>query len=86
MTTQSQALRFADLVAIEPFAFPGGYPRFAITNDGAALCPHCCRSERQSIATTTGSDGWCVVASAVNWEDTDLTCAHCGSSIPAAYA
>lgn len=86
MTTQSESLRLAELVALDPFTWPGGYPRYAITSDGAALCPHCCRSERQSIATTTGSDGWRVVASAVNWEDAELTCSHCSAAIPAAYA
>lgn len=85
MTTQSRALRLARGIAHEPFAWPGGYPRYAVTTDGAALCPSCCQQEEQSIATTTGSDGWCVVASAINWEDADLRCDHCSAAIPAAY-
>jgi hypothetical protein len=38
------------------------------------------------IGTTTGTDGWNVTAIAVNWEDTDLYCSHCGEQIEAAYA
>jgi len=85
MTTASLSLRLADSIAREPYAWPGGYPRFAITNDGGALCPCCCRSERPWIGTTTGSDGWTVIAAEINWEDTDLTCDHCGDQIEAAY-
>ena len=86
MTTQSKSLCLADSISRAPFAWPGGYPLHAITNDGAALCRHCCQKERLSIATTTGNDGWTVVAQAVNWEDPDLLCDHCGSRIESAYA
>ncbi|MFM7086729.1 MAG: hypothetical protein ACKOXO_07055 [Cyanobium sp.] len=41
------------------------YPLHAITNDGACLCHRCCASDRLSIATTTGRDGWTVIAPAV---------------------
>ena len=85
MTTQSTSLRFADQLAAEPFAFPGGYPRYAVTSDGAALCSKCVRTEREAIATTTGSDGWCVVAIDVNWENDSLHCDHCSDQIPSAY-
>ena len=86
MTTQSTSLRLADQVAGSPYVFPGGYPLFVTTNDGAALCKHCCKSERESIGTTTGSDGWTVTGSAVNWEDPELFCDHCGERIESAYA
>ena len=59
---------------------------FAIMDDCAALCRHCARAERASIGTTTGRDGWCVVALDVNWEDPALFCAHCSSRIESAYA
>lgn len=86
MTTQSQSLRLADDVAGAPLLWPGLYPRYAIANDGMAICHHCCRTERQQIATTTGTDGWCLVATAVNFEDRDLYCSHCGCRIGSTYA
>jgi len=85
MTTQSHSLRLADSLVREPITFPGLYPRYAITQDSQPLCSDCCKSERKLIGTTTGTDGWCVVATAVNWEDGTLRCAHCSSRIPSAY-
>ena len=85
MTIQSKALRLADQVAESPYAFPGGYPKFAITSDGACLCPECCKTERESIATTTGSDGWNVVGIDLNYEDDHLFCDHCSVKIESAY-
>jgi hypothetical protein len=85
MTTQSRSLRLARSLVQAPFAWPGGYPRYAITNDGEALCPPCCQAEQRQIGTTTGTDGWCLLALAINWEDADLTCAHCATPIPSAY-
>ena len=86
MTTQSKSLRLADQLSASPYAWPGGYPLFAITNDGAALCKHCVKTERNSIGTTTGSDGWTVDALDVNWEYPDLYCEHCGARIESAYS
>ena len=86
MSTQSQSLRLADRLSSNPYAWPGGYPLFAITHGGAALCHHCCKTERESIGTTTGRDGWGVVALEANWEDPDLYCDHCSARIESAYA
>lgn len=85
MTTQSKSLRIADKVHKERYAWPGGYPLYAVTNDGAALCHACCGSQREWIGTTTGSDGWCVIGMDVNWDETDLTCDHCGDKVEAAF-
>ncbi len=85
MTTQSRSLRLADSLVREPLSFPGLYPRYAITNDGQPLCSDCCKAERKLTATTTGTDGWCVVAVTINWEDATLRCAHCSSRISSAY-
>lgn len=85
MTTQSKSLRIADKVHKERYAWPGGYPLYAVTNDGAALCHACCGSQRAWIGTTTGSDGWCVIGMDVNWDETDLTCDHCGDRVEAAF-
>jgi len=85
MTTQSRSLALADQLNRQPFAWPGGYPQFAVTDDGGCICPQCCSVERLAIATTTGSDGWCIQALAINWEDQWLQCDHCGSQIESAY-
>lgn len=85
MTTASKSLRLADTLAREPFAWPGGYPRYAVTSDGGCLCHRCCKTERDQIGTTTGSDGWNVVWLAINYEDGDLACDHCSEEIVAAY-
>ena len=84
MSTQSNSLRLADRLVKQGYAWPGGYPMFAISNDGECLCKHCCYSERELIGTTTGSDGWCIVALDINFEDS-LTCSNCGKQIEAAY-
>lgn len=86
MTTQSRSLRLADRLVAEPYAWPGGYPRYAIAEDGEPICSACCADERHQIATTTGTDGWCIAGLAINWEDNNLRCAHCSSPIEAAYA
>lgn len=86
MTTQSASLRRADILSRNPYAWPGGYPLFAVMDDGGALCHKCCAEEREAIGTTTGRDGWNVVAITANWEDPDLLCDHCGSRIESAYA
>ena len=85
MTVQSRSLRLADQLTRQPYAWPGGYPQFAVTSDGAALCHHCTKTEREAIGTTTGSDGWTVVALQPNWEDPELFCDHCGARIESAY-
>ena len=72
----------------EPYAWPGGYPMFAITNDGGCLCKSCA-SENAAliIRATVGkfADGWQIVGVDVNWEDTNLICDHCNQSIESAY-
>jgi len=81
MTTQSLSLRLADDLAANPLTWPGLYPRYGVTNDGQALCPDCCRTERKWIATTTGSDGWCLIDVSVDWGDSDISCSHCSKPI-----
>lgn len=85
MTTQSNSLRIARSIAANPYSWPGGYPQYAIADDGAPICHHCCKDEERQIATTTGTDGWCLIAAAVNWEDQDLRCSNCNTVIPSAY-
>lgn len=69
-------------------AWPGGYPLYFITSDGAALSFDAVRSEyRQAINAIRHqlNDGWRVVAVDINYEDSDLYCDHTGQRIESAY-
>lgn len=71
------------------YAWPGGYPLFLVTSDGAALCCDCGRKEWASIcAAMRGKlrDGWQVEAADINYEDPSLYCDHCSQRIESAYA
>jgi hypothetical protein len=72
-----------------PYAWPGGYPQYFITRDGAALSFQAAIDNadliRESIADDC-NDGWQVVAIDVNWEDADLYCDHTNARIESAYA
>ena len=83
---QLNSRKLRDELIASPYAWPGGYPMFAITSDGAALCHCCCHSERKLIGSTYGTDGWNLVALDVNYEDPALYCDHCGERIESAYA
>jgi hypothetical protein len=83
---QLQSRKLRDELITSPYAWPGGYPMFAVTNDGAALCPKCCASEHRSIGFTYGADGWAIATLDINYEDSSLHCDHCGDRIESAYA
>jgi hypothetical protein len=71
------------------YAWPGGYPLYWITADGAALAWHVVRDEwREIVAAHLHRDrgcGWYIEACDVNWEDAHLFCDHCGEQIEPAY-
>ena len=70
------------------FAWPGGYPLFFITSDGAALSFQSVLDNLPEIMSSIRDDsnnGWRVIACDVNWEDTDLTDDHSGEMIESAY-
>ena len=72
------------------YAWPGGYPLYLVTADGAALCFSCVRQEfrnvAESIRSNTPRDGWYVEAQDINYENPGLFCDHCNSRIESAYA
>lgn len=81
-------IRAAKDVAREPFAWPGGYPKFLVMCDGGALCPKCVRENFALVGRSTrdgNGDGWAAAGAQLNWEDDTLTCDHCGNPIPSAY-
>ncbi len=70
------------------FAWPGGYPLFFITDDGAALSFGAVRENIKSVIWSMRhkvNDGWRVTGCEVNWEDDSMTCAHTGEPIESAY-
>lgn len=73
-----------------PYAWPGGYPCFFITSDGAALSFEAALAMadeiREAIRNDERSSGWRVEAMAINWEDDSLFCDHTGRRIESAYA
>lgn len=72
----------------QPYAWPGGYPRFFLMSDGECLSFEAAKENagliRDAIATQDRG-GWQVVDCDVNWEDEDMVCAHTGKPIPCAY-
>ena len=80
-----ESATIAKQIIRNPYAWPGGYPTFGITDDGAALCPKCCKSEFKLIATSYSGDGWTLTAQDINWEDNALYCHHCNDKIESAY-
>lgn len=70
------------------WTWPGGYPLYFITSDGAALSFDAVRSEYRQVINAIRhrlNDGWCVVAVEINYEDSDLYCDHTGQRIESAY-
>ena len=85
LTLQTPIELRQDLVK-HPYAWPGGYPKFAVLADGEALCHHCADSEAEHLDEADHGDDWRIVGIEINWEDSDLYCCHCGEQIESAYA
>ena len=85
---QLQSRKLRDELIASPYAWPGGYPMYAATSDGACLCHKCCKAESSQIGKPSGDwhDQWRIVGLDVNWEDPALYCDHCGNRIESAYA
>lgn len=66
------------------YAWPGGYPIYYVTRDGAALCPHCVRSNWNQVVYDhlhKCSTGWRVEACGILEGDPEIeewpTCDNC---------
>jgi hypothetical protein len=81
---------FRAAVRYGPYAWPGGYPLYFITSDGAVLSFEAVKSERRNILEALRDNakrsGWHVCAIEINWEDPELFCDHTGKRIESAYA
>jgi hypothetical protein len=73
-----------------PYAWPGGYPLYMVTSDGAALSFEAVRERFREVCADmldmSHLSQWRIVAIEANWEDGALTCDHTGKRIPSAYA
>ncbi len=78
---QDKAIQISLGIIREPYAWPGGYERIAITDDGGVLCHDCVKSELRQIARSYKGDGWHVVAADIveNCDENPLYCDHCGA-------
>jgi hypothetical protein len=80
---------FRRATRIGPYAWPGGYPLYFITNDGGAISWDGAKQDRRDILESirdNDSRGWRVVAMEINYEDGDLYCDVTGERIESAYA
>jgi hypothetical protein len=79
---------FRKAVRHGPYAWPGGYPCYWLMSDGEA-CAFCvAKSERRNMLDALANNdrsGWRPVALEINWEDTNLICAHTNVQIESAY-
>lgn len=89
ITSKNLSEQYLENGKAQAYDWPGGYPIYYITHDGAAFCPDCMTKERKQIAESieeNANDGWRVVASDINYEDASLYCGNCNKRIESAYA
>lgn len=70
------------------FAWPGGYPLFLLLSDGEALSYEGARKNLQCLydaLKTNSGNGWRVVGTGTNYEDTNLFCVQTGEPIQSAH-
>jgi hypothetical protein len=74
---------------IGKWAWPGGYPRYFICDDGEPLSFVAAKENRRLILEAihdADRSGWHVVGCDINWEDPALFCSHTNERIESAYA
>jgi hypothetical protein len=70
-------------------AWPGGYPRYFVCDDGEALSFESAKKNRRLILESLrdgDNDGWRIMGCDINWEDPALFCSDTGQRIESAYA
>jgi hypothetical protein len=82
---------FRKAVRLGPYAWPGGYPLYWLMADGEACAFDVAKTERrlmlEAIAHPEYLDHqWLPIALEINYEDSELVCAHTGKKIESAYA
>ncbi len=74
-----------ELIENGPYAWPGGYPIYFITDDGDSLSFKAVKDNLELIVEASPGDSWCIEAYDVNWENPNLYCDHTGELIESAY-
>jgi len=73
----------------QPYAWPGGYPLYILMSDGEALSVKAAWAEFELVARATLfsciRDSWKADSVQINWDDTELYCAHTNEKIESAY-
>lgn len=73
----------------EPFAFPGGYPKVLIMQDGECLCATCAKAEYRQVSDATRhpftNTQWQAIGVDIHWEGAAIQCANCNADIESAY-
>ena len=69
-----------------PYAWPGGYPVYFITDNGGVLSYKTVRNNLRLVFGAYPGDGWKVAGHEINWEDGELFDDHTGERIESAYA
>jgi hypothetical protein len=73
----------------QPYAWPGGYPRYFICADGEAMSFAEAKINQGQIIDAINGDPfeseWRVIGCEINWEDTELFCVSSGEKIESAY-
>lgn len=88
MSKASDILKEVKRAIREPYAWPGGYPKYILMTDGEALSIAAARENWHEICRATlqpYQDGWQAAGVDINWENVNLTCAHTGEFIESAY-
>ena len=71
----------------QPYAFPGGYEKVLVMNDGGVICHKCAREEYYNILHSTRgqyNDGWQVAGVFLMEEvaeETEVVCDNCGTQL-----
>lgn len=71
------------------YAWPGGYPMYAIMGDGEVIDAQSARENYKLILSATRNPGtdrqWECIGVDIHWEGEPITCAHSGRIIESAY-
>ena len=68
----------------QPYAWPGGYEKILVMNDGGLVCHKCAKEEYSNILHSTKfgyADGWDVSGITLDIELEDDYCDHCGRKL-----